>query len=38
MERDYRLMKMQSAYQALIDSEMAAQEVELDTEKLIREP
>lgn len=38
VERDYRLMKMQSAYQALIDSEMAAQEVELDAEKLIREP
>jgi len=38
VERDYRLMKMQSAYQALIDNEMAAQEVELDVEKLIREP
>lgn len=38
VERDYRLMKVQSAYKALIDSEMAAQEVELDTEKLTREP
>ena len=38
VERDYRLMKMQSAYQALIDSEMAAQEVELEAENLIREP
>jgi hypothetical protein len=38
VERDYRRMKMQSAYQALIDSELAAQEVELMPEKLIREP
>ena len=38
VERDYRRMKMQSAYQALIDSELAAQEVELSPEKMIREP
>lgn len=38
VERDYRRMKMQSAYQALIDSELAAQEVELFPEELLREP
>ena len=38
VERDYRRMKMQSAYQAMIDSEMAAQGVELDPEKMSREP
>ena len=38
VERDYRWMKMQSVYQAMIDSEMATQEVELDPEMMIREP
>jgi len=38
VERDYRLMKMQSAYQSLVDSELAAQDVELFPEKLKREP
>ena len=37
VDRDYRRMKVQAAYQALIDSEMAAQEVELQAEKMIRE-
>ena len=37
VDRDYRLMKMQSVYQTMIDSEMAAQGVELDAEKMIRE-
>ena len=38
VERDYRRMKMQSAYQALIDSELATQEVELMPENMIRVP
>jgi hypothetical protein len=38
VERDYRRMKMQSAYQDLIDSELAAQEVQLSPEKMNREP
>jgi tetratricopeptide (TPR) repeat protein len=38
VERDYRLMKMQAAYQDLVDSELAAQGVELFPERMSREP
>jgi tetratricopeptide (TPR) repeat protein len=37
-ERDYRLQKMQSAYQQLIDSELATKEVELYPENLTSAP
>ena len=37
VERDYRLMKMQSVYDELIDTELATQDVEMYGEKMGRE-
>ncbi len=38
VERDYRLMKLESAYEALIDSELSTQDVELFPERMSDAP
>ena len=38
VERDYQMIKMQSAYNELIDTELSAQDVELFPERMIDEP
>ena len=38
VEGDYQMIKMQAAYNELIESELAAQDVELFPERMIDEP